>query len=68
MGTSTRFNLKFLHTFSKKKDTPKSFNLLKFLPKKLMWLFILKEVKPSPDSKMIELLTFDDSYRVFLPK
>ena len=36
---------------------PESFNLLKFLPKKLVRLFILKEVKPSPDSKMIKLLT-----------
>ena len=35
MSTSTRFNLKFLHTFSKKKDTRESFNLLKFLPKKV---------------------------------
>ena len=58
MSTSTRFNLKFLRTFSKK-DTPEGFNyLLKFPTKKLVWLFILKEVKPSPDSKMIELLTF----------
>ena len=57
MSTSTRFNLKFLRVFSKK-DTPESFILL-FSPKKLVWLFIMKEVKPSPDSKMIKLLTLD---------
>ena len=55
-GASTRFNLKFLRVFLKKKDTPESFNLL-FSPKKSVRLFILKEVKPSPDRKMIKLLT-----------
>ena len=55
-GASTRFNLKFLRVFLKKKNTPESFNLL-FSPKKLVRLFILKEVKPSPDRKMIKLLT-----------
>ena len=56
---STRFNFNFLRVFSKKKDILESFILL-FSPKKLVRLFILKEVKPSPDSKMIKLLTFDN--------
>ena len=54
-STSTRFNWKFLRVLSKK-DTSESFILL-FSPKKLVRLFILKEVKPSPDSRMIKLLT-----------
>jgi len=33
-------------------------------PKKLVWLFILKEVKPSPDRKMIKFLT---SHNLFTP-
>ena len=44
---------------SPKKDTPESFILLFFSPKKLVQLFLLKEVKPSPDSKIIKLLTCD---------
>ena len=46
-----------------KKDTPERFILL-FSLKKLVRFFILKEVKPSPDGKMIKLLTFDN---LFLP-
>ena len=55
-----RLNLKFLRACSqeKKKDFPERFILL------LVRLFMLKEVKPSPDSKMITLLTFDN---LFLP-
>ena len=49
-STSTKFNLKFLRMFSKK-DTLESFIAL---------FFPLKDVKPSPDSKMIKLLTFDN--------
>ena len=53
------------------KDTQESFIML-FSPKKLVRLFILKEVKPSPDSKMIKLLTFDNLFlplrRTFSPK
>ena len=56
---STRFNFNFLRVFSKKKDILESFILL-FSPKKLVRLFILKEVKPSPDSRMVKLLTFDN--------
>ena len=44
-----------------KNDTPVSFILL-FSPKKLVWLFILKEVKPFPDGKMIKLLTFGNLF------
>ena len=45
-----------------KKDTPERFILLFFHQKKLVRLFILKEVKPSPDGKMIKLLTFDNLF------
>ena len=43
-----------------KKDTPESFIFLSFFfhQKKLIRLFILKEVKPSPDRRVKELLTF----------
>ena len=44
------------------KDTTESFTLLFFSPKKLVRLFILKEVNPSPDSKIIQLLTFDNLF------
>ena len=38
-----------------KKDTPENFTInLLFSPKKLAGLFILKDVKPSPDSRMIK--------------
>ena len=53
MRTSTRFNLQFLRLF-KKKDTAESFILIFFSPQKLVRLFILKEVKPSLDRKMIK--------------
>ena len=59
-----RFNLKFLLVFSKKKkkkDIPESFILL-FSPTKIVRLFIPKEVKPSPDSKMTKLLKFDNLF------
>ena len=59
-STSTRFNLMFFLVFSKK-DFSESFILL-CSPKKLVRLLILKEVKPSPDSKMIKLLTFDNLF------
>ena len=39
------------------KNNPESFILLF-----LLRLFILKEVKPSPDRKMIKLLTFDNLF------
>ena len=50
---------------SQKKDTPESFILL-FLTKKVSTLGIYTEggylTKPSPDSKMIKLLTFDNLF------
>ena len=39
-----------------KKKTPRKALFYFFSPKKLVRLFILKEVKPSPDSKMINFL------------
>ena len=45
-----------------KKKTPRKASFYFFSPKKLVRLFILKEVKPSPDSKMIKLLTFDNLF------
>ena len=60
MNTSTRLNLKFF-THVLKKDTPESFTSL-FSPKKFARLFILKKVKPSPDRKLIKLLTFDNLF------
>ena len=47
-----------------KRDTPEKASFYFFSPKKLVQLNILKEVKPSPYSKMIKLLTFDN---LFLP-
>ena len=59
MITSTRFNLEFLSVFSKTLWKA-SFHF--FSPKKLVWLFVLKEVKASLDSKMIKLLAFDNLF------
>ena len=56
--TRTRFNLNFLLVFSKKKKTSRKASFYLFSPNKLVRLFILKDVKPSPDSKMIKLLAF----------
>ena len=53
-----RYNLKFLRVFLKKRH-PGKLHFTLFSPKKLARLFILKEVKPSPESKMLKLLTFD---------
>ena len=38
---------------------PRKALLYFFPPEKLALLFLLKEVTPSPDPKMIKLLTFD---------
>ena len=54
--TSTRFYWTFFGRVLKKGTRKASFNF--FSPKKLVRLFLLKEVKPSPDRKMIKLLTF----------
>ena len=56
-----RLSLVFSAVFSKK-DAPESsvhFPLF-FSPEMLAPLFMLKEVKFSPDSKLIELLPFDN--------
>ena len=44
------------------KKTPWKDSFYFFSPKKLVGLFILKEVKPSTDGKMIKLLTFEDLF------
>ena len=44
-----------------KKDTPESsVHFPVFSPEMLEWLFMLKEVTSSPDSKLIKLLPFDN--------
>ena len=45
-----------------KKDTPESFILPFFTKKAGTDIFILKEVKPLPDSKMIKRLSFDNLF------
>ena len=54
--------LRFLCVFSKKKKTPQKASFYFFSPKRLGRLFTLKKVKPSLDSKMIKLLTFDNLF------
>ena len=61
LSTRTRFNLKFFRVFSKML-IPRKASLYFFLPEKLALLSLLKEVKPSPDPKMIKLLTFDNLF------
>ena len=51
-STRTRFNLKFFRVFSKIYDIPEA-SLYFFPQEKLVLLFLLKEVKPSPNPKMI---------------
>ena len=51
----------FAHVL-KKRHTPLESFIFLFFTKKLVLLFILKEVKPSPDNKMIKLLTFDNLF------
>ena len=64
---STRFNLKFVRVFSKKKKTPRKASFYLFSRKEVRRLFILKEVKPPPDSKMIKLLAFDNFFPPLKP-
>ena len=45
-----------------KKQTPRKASFYFFKPKNLVRLFIKKEVKHSPESKMIQLLTFDNLF------
>ena len=56
--TMTRFDLKFYSVFSKTQTPQKASFSFFFLTRK-----VLKEVKPSPDRKMIKLLAFD----IFIP-
>ena len=56
----TTFYFKF-SCYSLKKDTAESVVVL-FSPQKLVRLFPLKEVKPSPDRLMIKFLTFDTCF------
>ena len=58
----TRFNFN-LFVYSQKIHTPESFIVL-FSPEKSARFFLLKEVKPSSDRKMVKLLTFEN---LFLP-
>ena len=46
----------FFRIFSQK------ISIVLFLPEELALLFLLKEVTPSPDQKMIKLLTFDTCF------
>ena len=56
-STCRRFNLQFLLVFSKKKKkTSQKASFYSFSPTKIVRLFIPKEVKPSPDSKMTKLV------------
>ena len=48
----------FSRIVKKKIDTPEFFIVL-FSAEKLALLSLLKEVEPSPDCKMLKLLTFD---------
>ena len=60
MSTNTRFNLKSLRVFLKK--APRKASFYYFSQKKLARLFILNEGKPSPNSRMIKLLTIDNLF------
>ena len=62
MSTSTRFNLKVFARVLKKRHPGKP-HFTFFSPKTLVRLFILKEVKPSTESEMIKLLTFDSLFQ-----
>ena len=58
--TSTRFDRKFYSRIVKK-YTPRIASFYYFTPEKVNTVnFLLKEAKPSPDRKIIKLLTFDD--------
>ena len=56
--TSKRFDLKFIfwRVFSKNRHPGK--RQFPLSPERLSWLFLLWEVKPSPDCKLIKRLTF----------
>ena len=54
--------IEFFRVFSNKKRHPGNLYFTFFYQKGLVRLFILKEVKPSPDSKMIKLLKIDNLF------
>ena len=55
--------LRVFARFLRQNDTPETYMyILLFVPKKLVRLFILKEVKPTPDSRMIKRLTFGNLF------
>ena len=55
--TSTRFDLTFSRVFSKNRQ-PGKLHCTFDSPEQLALLSLLKEVKPSPNRKMIKLWTF----------
>ena len=59
MTTSSRFDLKFFSCILKLK-TPRKASFFHFSQEKLRRLPLVIEVTPSPDHKMIKLLTFDN--------
>ena len=61
--TSSRFDLKFF-PYSQNIDSRKA-SFYHFPPEKLALLPLVKEVTPSPDRKMIKLLTFDNLFSHF---
>lgn len=58
----TKFNFKFFFFshYSKNYQTLQKALLPFFSPEKLGQLFLPKEFKPSPDNKMIKILTFEN--------
>ena len=64
-GNENEYEIKlkdFARVLKKKKKTPRKGSFDFPSPKQLVQLSILKEVKPSPDSKLIKLLTFDNLF------
>ena len=60
-SASTTLNLDFSLVF-RKENSPQKASFYFFSQRKLAWLFILKEVKPFPDGKMMKLHTFDNLF------
>ena len=54
-------DIRFLFVFSQKVDSRKA-SLYLFSPKKLARLFLMKDVKISPDRKVIKFLPFDNLF------
>ena len=51
----------FFRSYFQKIDTLKA-SFYFFIPEKLIRLFLLKEIKPSPDRQIVKLLSFDNLY------